>query len=137
MHAEAAWRSRILARQGLHATLTGLAPSIRRHGMTLEAAFPRDLDLTLHGRGIILQPSLFRADRLLAAPQGDGRLLLIYPAVTPLPLRNTTPPDNPLTALVGSTRALALRRPRCRQRHISSRPDLAVAIRRPTASSAA
>ncbi|WP_079145790.1 ArsR/SmtB family transcription factor [Streptomyces lydicus] len=108
-HAEVAWRSRILARQGLHATLTGLAPSIRWRGMTLEAAFPRDLDLTLHGHGIVLQPSLFWADHLLAAPQDDGRLLLIYPAVTPLPLRNTAPPDDPLAALVGSTRALALR----------------------------
>ncbi|WP_310714047.1 hypothetical protein [Streptomyces lydicus] len=101
----------------------------------IQAAFPRDLDLTLHGRGIILQPSLFWSDHLLAAPQGDGRLLLIYPAVTPLPLRNPTTPDDPLTALVGSTRALARRQPRCRQRHISSRPDLAVAIRLPTASS--
>ncbi|MFF0630740.1 ArsR/SmtB family transcription factor [Streptomyces sp. NPDC004296] len=108
-HAETAWRSRILAQQGLHAALTGLAPSIRWRGMTLEAAFPRDLDLTLHGRGITLQPSLFWADHLLAAPHPDGRLLLIYPAVTPLPLRDTSPPADPLTALVGSTRAHALR----------------------------
>ncbi|MFG2863634.1 ArsR family transcriptional regulator [Streptomyces sioyaensis] len=107
--AETAWRARILACQGLHAALTGLAPSIRWHGMTLEAPFPRDLELTLHGQGIILQPSLFWADHLLAAPQPDGRLLLIYPAVTPLPLRNTSTPDGPLSALVGTTRAQALR----------------------------
>ncbi|MFF4223503.1 ArsR/SmtB family transcription factor [Streptomyces sp. L500] len=108
-HAETAWRSRVLARQGLHAALTGLAPSVRWRGLTLEAASPRDLDLTLRGRGIILHPSLFWADRLLPAPLPDGRLLLIYPAVTPLPLRETSTPADPLTALVGSTRAQALR----------------------------
>ncbi|MCF3171751.1 ArsR family transcriptional regulator [Streptomyces sioyaensis] len=109
-HAETAWRTRILAQQGLHAALTGLAPAIRWRGTTLEADFPRNLELTLHGHGIILQPSLFWAGHLLAAPQPDGRLLLIYPAVTPLPLRSSpTPYDDPLTALVGSTRAQALR----------------------------
>ncbi|OMI33031.1 ArsR/SmtB family transcription factor [Streptomyces sparsogenes] len=108
-HAETAWRSRILAQQGLHAALTGLAPSIRWRGMTLEAPFPRDLDLTLHGHGIILQPALFWADHLLTAPHPDGRLLLIYPAVTPLPLRDASTPADSLAALVGSTRAQALR----------------------------
>ncbi|BDM74192.1 putative regulatory protein (plasmid) [Streptomyces nigrescens] len=108
-HAETAWRSRILAQQGLRAALTGLAPSTRWRGTTLEAEFPRDLDLTLSGRGIILRPSLFWADHLLVAPQPDGRLLLIYPALTPLPLRDTSPSGDPLTALVGSTRAQALR----------------------------
>ncbi|MEU5212880.1 winged helix-turn-helix domain-containing protein [Streptomyces sp. NPDC020742] len=107
--AETAWRSRILAQQGLHLALTGLAPAIRWRGTTLEAPFPRDLDLPLHGHGMVLQPSLFWADHLLAAFQPDGRLLLIYPAVTPLPLRDGSPPDDPLTALVGSTRAHALR----------------------------
>ncbi|MEU9125791.1 ArsR family transcriptional regulator [Streptomyces sp. NPDC048506] len=108
-HAETAWRSRILAQQGLRAALTSLAPSIRWSGLTLEAAFPRDLELTLNGHGIILQPSLFWADHVLAAPHADGRLLLIYPAVTPLPLRDTTTSGDPLSALVGSTRAHALR----------------------------
>lgn len=107
--AETAWRSRALAQQGLHATLTGLAPSVRWRGMTLEAPFPRDLDLALHGRGIVLQPSLFWADHLQVAFRPDGRLLLIYPAINPLPLRDTSTPDHPLAALVGATRAQALR----------------------------
>lgn len=107
--AETAWRSRVLAQQGLHAALTGLAPNIRWRGTTLEAPFPRDLDLTLRGQGIVLQPSLFWSDHLLAAPHPDGRLLLIYPAVTPLPLDDTSTSDDPLTAIVGATRAQALR----------------------------
>ncbi|MGW1892465.1 hypothetical protein ACWCP6_19830 [Streptomyces sp. NPDC002004] len=39
----------------------------------------------------------------------DGRLPLLYIAVTPLPLRDTSASDHPLTALVGATRARALR----------------------------
>lgn len=108
-HAETAWRSRILAQQGLHAALTGLVPSMRRRGTTLEAGFPRDLELTLRGQGIVLQPSLFWADHLLAGAAPDGRLLLIHPAVTPLPLQDASPPDDSLSALVGTTRARALR----------------------------
>lgn len=91
-HAETAWRARIIAQQGLHAALTGLAPSIRWHGMTLEAPFPRDLDITLHGHGIILQPSLFWPEHLLAGLQPDGRLLLIHPAVTPCRCETPRPP---------------------------------------------
>jgi DNA-binding transcriptional ArsR family regulator len=108
-HAETAWRSRVLAQQGLHAAITGLAPFVRWRGTTLEAPFPRDLDLTLHGRGIILQPSLFWAGHLLAARQPDGQILLIYPAVTPLALGEAPAPHDPLTALLGGTRAQALR----------------------------
>ena len=108
-YAETAWRSRILAQQGLHAVLTGLAPSVRWHGMTLEAPFPRHVDITLHGQGITLLPSLFWADHLLAGLQPDGRLLLIHPAVTPLPLREPSTSHDPLTALVGTTRAQTLR----------------------------
>ncbi|WP_333770207.1 ArsR/SmtB family transcription factor [Streptomyces sp. IBSBF 2435] len=108
-HAETAWLSYAIARRGLRAALTGLAPSVRWRGMTLEAGFPRSLDFTLQGRGIILQPTLFWADHLLAALQPDGRLLLLYPAVTPLPLRDDLTSHDPIAALVGTTRAHALR----------------------------
>lgn len=106
--AENAWRARILAQQGVLATLTGLSPSTRLNGLTLEADLARDLDITLDGKGIVLQPSLFW-DELLATFHSDGRLILIYPAVTPLPLRDALSPDDPLAVLLGSTRAQALR----------------------------
>jgi len=106
--AETAWRTRVLAQQGLHATLMGLSPSARWNGLTLESDLSRDLDIHSRGLGIILQPSLFW-DYLLATFHPDGRLILIYPAVTPLPLRETASSGNPLTVLLGATRAQALR----------------------------
>jgi hypothetical protein len=107
--AETAWRAGILVRQGLHAALTSLSPMIRLRGMTLEADFPRDVDIALEGKGIILQPSLFWAGHPLASRHDDGRLLLIYPAVTPLPLLAASAAGDPLPALLGATRAHTLR----------------------------
>ena len=105
--AETAWRARILAQQGLHATLMGLSPSARWRGLTLESDLSRDLDIYSQGRGIILQPSLYW-DNLLATYHPDGRLILIYPAVTPLPMRESPSSSSPLTDLLGATRAQAL-----------------------------
>jgi DNA-binding transcriptional ArsR family regulator len=105
--AETAWRARILAQQGLHATLLSLSPSARWRGLTLESDFSRDLDVHSQGKGIILQPSLFWDD-LLATYHPDGRLILIYPAVIPFPLRENPSSGNPLTVLLGATRAQAL-----------------------------
>ncbi len=107
--AETAWRSRFLARHGLLRTLDDLSPSIRLRGLTLEADFPRELDITLSGKGIVLQPSVFWTGHPLVGLRGDGSLLLIYPAVTPLPLLDASSPSAPLTALLGGTRAQALR----------------------------
>jgi len=106
--AETTWRANILARQGLHATMLGLSPSARWNGLTLESDLPRDVDLHSQGRGIVLQPSLYW-DNLLATYHPDGRIILIYPAVTPLPLRDSPSSANPLTVLLGTTRAQALR----------------------------
>lgn len=106
--AESTWRAHILARQGLHATLLGLSPSARWSGLTLESDLPRDVNLYSQGRGIVLQPSLYW-DSLLATYHPDGRIILIYPAVTPLPLRENPTSANPLTVLLGATRAQTLR----------------------------
>ena len=105
--AETAWRSRILAQQGLYATLQGLSPSARWNGLTLESDLSRDVDVRSQGLGLILQPSLFW-DNLLATYHPDGRIILIYPAVTPLPLRENPSSSEPLTVLLGATRAQAL-----------------------------
>lgn len=105
--AEIAWRTRIIAQQGLHAALTGLSPSVRMRGLTLEIDHSRDYDVTLQGRGILLQPSLLW-DGGLFKFHPDGRFILIYPAVTSLPLCDAPAADDPLVALLGSTRAHAL-----------------------------
>ena len=83
---ETAWRSRQLAHRGLRETLTGLSPALRWHGTSLEADSPRDLDVPLDGRGLVLQPSLFWTGPPLVAVYAGRPALLIYPAVTPLPL---------------------------------------------------
>jgi DNA-binding transcriptional ArsR family regulator len=106
---DAAWRSRIIAQKGLRAAMTSLAPSVRWRGMTLEAPFPRELTLTLDGSGIVLRPSLFWTDHLLVSENLAGQLVVIYPALTPLPLHADHPSNDPLAALVGTTRAQALR----------------------------
>lgn len=107
--AEAVWRVGILARQGLHATLTTLSPAIRLRGTTLEIDSPRELDFDLQGKGIILQPTLFWTGHPLASCHQDGRLMLVYPAVTPLPLLAAPALGDPLAALLGATRARTLR----------------------------
>jgi DNA-binding transcriptional ArsR family regulator len=108
-HAEAAWRARSLARHGLLATLTGLSPSARWDGMTLE--FPRayDREVRLTGQGLVLLPSLLWTAYPLIAPQPEGPAVLVYPAVTPLPLQEAATAPDPLDALLGTTRAAMLR----------------------------
>jgi regulatory ArsR family protein len=103
--AETAWRARVLAEQGVSAAL---APVWLR-GTTLELATPSDIEVTLDGQGIVLQPSLFWTGRVMATRQPDGPLVLIYPALTPLPLRDGPPSGDPLAAVLGGTRASALR----------------------------
>jgi len=106
--AETYWRARILAQQGLQDALMGLSPSARWRGLTLESNLSRELDVHSQGLGIILQPTLYWDD-LLATFHPDGRLILIYPAVTPFPLREDPSGTDPLAVLLGATRAQALR----------------------------
>jgi DNA-binding transcriptional ArsR family regulator len=107
-HAERAWRSQLLANHGLFSTLTGLSPAVRWRGLTLEADFPRQLEIRLHGQGIVLRPSSVWTGHPLVGQRADGRLLLIYPALTPLPLLDAPSATAPLSALLGPTRARAL-----------------------------
>ncbi|WP_435174851.1 ArsR family transcriptional regulator [Actinacidiphila sp. bgisy145] len=108
-HAEAAWRARYLARHGLLATLTGLSPSARWDGMALEFPGAYDREIRLTGQGLTLLPSLLWTAGPLLAPQPEGPTLLVYPAVTPLPLQEAAATPDPLNALLGSTRAAMLR----------------------------
>lgn len=108
-HAETTWRSRQLARQGLLPTLTGLAPGIAWRDMTLEVASDRELGVRLAGRGLVLRPSFFWTGPPLYTDRPGEPVALIYPATTPLPLLDPPGPD-PLTPLLGRTRADVLRR---------------------------
>jgi biotin operon repressor len=109
--ADVAWRGQVLIAQGLQAMLAGLVPGAEwEHGAVLR--LPRageQVDLKLVGRGVTLQPSLLWRGTPLRAVHPDGSLLLVYPALTPLPL--IPPPEagaDPLAALLGPTRAQVL-----------------------------
>ncbi|WP_165845651.1 ArsR/SmtB family transcription factor [Streptacidiphilus pinicola] len=109
--ADVAWRAQVLISQGLQAMLAGLVPGADwEDGTVLRLPRPGgDAHLTLSGRGLTLMPSLLWRGTPLRAPHPDGSLLLVYPALTPLPL--VPPPEagaDPLAALLGPTRAQVL-----------------------------
>jgi len=111
---ELAWQGRRLAEQGLQAVLDGLHPSTRWRDMTLEVNIPKDVTLQLDGRGVTLLPSAFWTGRPLVGLPLDGSVLIVYPALTPVPLVDDAGAD-PLGDLLGRTRAavLALARAPC------------------------
>jgi DNA-binding transcriptional ArsR family regulator len=106
-HAEQAWRGRVLAEQGLRATLAGLVDGARWQGTTLEIDRPGDVEVHLDGRGLTLLPSVFWTGRPLIGMYPDGNVL-VYPAITPLPLLDEPSPEDALAALLGRSRAAVL-----------------------------
>ncbi|MGW6454776.1 ArsR/SmtB family transcription factor [Streptomyces sp. NPDC055078] len=106
--AEYAWRTRLLAQYGIRDTLAGIAPGARWRGTTLEIPRPQKTDIVLGGRGLTLMPSPIWSSYPLLAPRHDGPGLLVYPAVTPLPLCDAPDGSDPLAALLGTTRAAVL-----------------------------
>ena len=106
-HAEQAWRGRLLAEQGLRVTLAGLVPGARWQGTTLEIDRPDEAELQLGGLGLILLPSVFWTGRPLAGRYPVGNVL-VYPALTSLPLLDSSPPDDALAALLGRGRGRIL-----------------------------
>ncbi|MEV7616715.1 helix-turn-helix domain-containing protein [Streptomyces sp. NPDC089799] len=106
--ADVAWRARMLAGHGIKAALAGTHPGARWSGTTLAVPGPPDFETRLGGRGLTLMPSAFWTGRPLLAPRPDGSHLLVYPALTPLPLVAPAGADGSLDALLGRTRAAVL-----------------------------
>ncbi|MFJ9692188.1 ArsR/SmtB family transcription factor [Kitasatospora sp. NPDC101183] len=105
-----AWRGRVQREQGLRGMLAGLHPGSRWRGSTLEIPVARRAEYRLEGGGVLLLPSAQWTGEPLCGPLPDGSLLLLYPAVTPLPyLPEDTPADEPVATLLGRTRAAVLR----------------------------
>ncbi|WP_329395264.1 winged helix-turn-helix domain-containing protein [Streptomyces melanogenes] len=104
--AERAWRTRLLARDGIRTTLAGLAAGGRWEGTALVFPRPEPVDAALSGHGLVLLPSVLWS-RPLVALYEEAPSVLIYPAVTPLPLLDEAPAD-PLGVLLGRTRAAIL-----------------------------
>jgi len=105
--ADLAWRRRLLAEQGVGAALASVYPGTRWEGGTLLIDVPRDAAPALDGRGVTLMPSAFWTGGPMYNRHPDGSTLLVYPALTPLPLVEPDPGDA-LSALLGRTRAAIL-----------------------------
>ncbi|WP_157878912.1 ArsR family transcriptional regulator [Streptomyces sp. CT34] len=106
--AEQAWRGQILARHGIRAMVAGLSQGIRWRGVVLEIDSPEDREIQLAGRGLTLLPSAFWTGRPLVGVYPHGPALLVYPAVTPLPLLEEPSATDPVSTLLGCTRASIL-----------------------------
>ncbi|RKT09778.1 ArsR family transcriptional regulator [Streptomyces sp. 1114.5] len=108
--AELAWRTRILAHQGLHTALAGLVPGGHwESSSTLAYDRPGDVDVRLTGHGLRVLPSVLWKGRPIIAHHTDAPSVLIYPtAAAPLRFTGEDEPDDPLGTLLGSTRAAVL-----------------------------
>ncbi|MFD0260333.1 ArsR/SmtB family transcription factor [Kitasatospora indigofera] len=102
---------------GVERLLETLCPAlVRWRSPVLEVRFPRDAEIRLNGRGLVLAPSVFLAGRaeLLtdlrdeAAPPVLGVPALRDPLVAAAFWDDREPGRNPLGALLGRTRAAAL-----------------------------
>lgn len=105
--ADLAWRRTHMAERGVGAALAGVYPGSRWTGTTLEVDVPEDTEHAPSGRGLTLLPSAFWTGRPMVGTHSDGSMLLLYPALTPLPLVDAEPGDA-LAALLGRTRAAIL-----------------------------
>jgi DNA-binding transcriptional ArsR family regulator len=105
---EVAWRGRLIAESGLMAALETLHPDARWRDTTLEIDAGRHYSVRLAGRGVTLLPSAFLTTRPLVGTHPDGSILVVYPALTALPLVDESPVQEPLADLLGRTRAAVL-----------------------------
>jgi DNA-binding transcriptional ArsR family regulator len=98
-----------MAEQGLQQALAGLFPRSRWRGTTLEMDVAVNREFHAAGRGVTLMPSMMGMTRPLIGNHPDGSVLVVYPGMTPLPLIGDPGDGDPLAALLGTTRAAALR----------------------------
>jgi DNA-binding transcriptional ArsR family regulator len=105
---EVAWRGRLIAEFGLKSALETLHPGARWRDTTLEFDVDSRLSVRPEGRGVTLLPSAFSTGRPLIDQHPDGSILIVYPALTPLPLVDLPAGDDPLAELLGRTRAAVL-----------------------------
>ncbi|GGM92006.1 ArsR/SmtB family transcription factor [Streptomyces fuscichromogenes] len=107
--AERAVRGRDALAAGVDGLLTGLSPAVRWCPPVLHVDYVEDRDLHLAGRGLRLVPSYFCWQSPVSMADDTLQPLLVYPVHgvrAPAPER---PPDASLAALLGRTRAAALR----------------------------
>lgn len=105
---ELAWRSRLIAELGVQAALSTLHPRISWDGTIMQIEAAKERDWYPGGAGLTLLPSVLWTGRPMIAGHPDGSTVIVYPALTPLPLIDGATSD-PLAELLGRTRADVLR----------------------------
>ncbi|RPE43739.1 DNA-binding transcriptional ArsR family regulator [Streptomyces sp. Ag109_O5-1] len=106
---ECALRGRDTLAAGLDGLLAGLSPAIRWHPPVLLVDYVIDRDLYLEGRGLRLVPSYFCWQSPVSLADDTLRPVLVYPVQGDRRAVPGRPPDASLAALLGRTRAAALR----------------------------
>jgi len=106
--AELAWRSRLIAEHGVQTALSTLHPAITWSGTVLQIAAASEFEVRPEGAGVTLLPSVLRTGRPMITAHPDGSTVVVYPALTPLPLIDEAA-DDPVGELLGRTRAAVLR----------------------------
>lgn len=106
--AELAWRSRLIAECGVQAALSAMHPTVTWNGTTLQITTATEYESCPGGAGLTLLPSVLWTGRPMIAPHPDGSTVIVYPALTPLPLIDE-PGGDPVGELLGRTRAAVLR----------------------------
>ncbi|MFJ5559445.1 ArsR/SmtB family transcription factor [Streptomyces sp. NPDC093250] len=115
--AECDARGRMVMAGGVEQLLAGLGRRAVWNGQVLELHDGPDGDVRLGGKGLVLSPSVFldqRSARLFRADEQRGQALLVFSAPpnaeqSAVLWDDTTLPSRALAALVGQTRAAALR----------------------------
>jgi DNA-binding transcriptional ArsR family regulator len=113
MHAEItgerAQRAHEVLDTGVDGLLSGLSPAMRWHPPVLHVDYVEDRDLYLAGRGLRLVPTYFCWQSPVSMADPQLRPVLIYPLHHNRPPAPVRPADASLAALLGRTRAAALR----------------------------
>jgi DNA-binding transcriptional ArsR family regulator len=106
---ECALRARETLDTGIDGLLAGLTPTMRWHTPVLRVDYVEDRDLHLGGRGLRLVPSYFCWRTPIALADDTLQPVLIYPLHRSRLPAPALPSDASLGALLGKTRAAALR----------------------------
>jgi DNA-binding transcriptional ArsR family regulator len=107
--ADSAARTRVVARQGVGALLSGLPGVVGWDGRVLTAHYPVDRTLRLAGRGLVLVPSYFCWHNPVTLIDAELPPVLVYQAHSHRVPTDAGPLSGRLTSLVGRTRAECLR----------------------------
>ncbi|MEU4171199.1 winged helix-turn-helix domain-containing protein [Streptomyces sp. NPDC026665] len=102
-------RARQTLDAGIDGLLAGLSPLMRWHPPVLHVEYVEDRDLYLGGRGLRLVPSYFCWQSPISLADDTLPPVLVYPLHDSRPPTAVSADDAPLAALLGRTRAAALR----------------------------